>query len=269
MTDARDEAPLAARALTALTWHGAPAALAQDLAEALETADTEELTAALATALEARFIFDPPPVSPLPPLVVVGSPGSGATSAAAKLAARAALAGRPVDLVCADPGRPGAIDQLSRYADAMGARALAAASPRELAREVRARAAGQVVVVDAPSGSPFDDEAIALVADLVEAAGGHLIPVIDAAVNAGDAREAGAVYARIGARRFIAAKCDVARRMGGVLAAADAGLAFGALSASPYIGGGLSPASPLRLARALTAIDHSDSVAQHGVNHAC
>ena len=61
---------------------------------------------------------------------------------------------------------------------------------------------------------------------------------------------------------MILTKWDVGRRFGGALAAADAAdLAFSQISATPFIGGGMSPATPLRLARLiLDQTDEDDGV---------
>ena len=49
----------------------------------------------------------------------------------------------------------------------------------------------------------------------------------------------------------IVTKTDLARRLGAFLAFGEAGLAYAHISASPYIGDGLAPATALRLARLL------------------
>ena len=55
----------------------------------------------------------------------------------------------------------------------------------------------------------------------------------------------------LGARHLLATKLDAARRLGGLLAAAEAGLAFAEAGIGPTIGQGLSPLSAGGLARLL------------------
>ena len=55
----------------------------------------------------------------------------------------------------------------------------------------------------------------------------------------------------LGSRWLLATKLDVARRLGGVLAAADAGLSLAEAGIGPTIGRGLGALSPAGLARLL------------------
>ena len=61
----------------------------------------------------------------------------------------------------------------------------------------------------------------------------------------------GGIRLPLGSRRLLVTKLDAARRLGGVLAAADAGLAFCDAGIGPTIGQGLSPLSAGGLARLL------------------
>lgn len=234
----------------ALAFHSAPPKLASELARAAAALGPEP-AAALARALELRFAFLPLPVHPDRPLFLIGPPGSGKSSAAAKLAARAALAGHPVALVCADGARAGAIAQTRAYAEALQASMAFAPEPGALARAIAQREEDAATFIDGPPTNPFDLEEVEAVARLVRASGAEPVAVLDAGQQPLDLADAAAVFASLGARRMIVAKADAARRIGGALAAADAGLAFGAVSASPFVGGGVAPASPLRLARLL------------------
>jgi flagellar biosynthesis protein FlhF len=63
------------------------------------------------------------------------------------------------------------------------------------------------------------------------------------------------LLASAGAGRAIITKLDAARRRGAVIGVGEAGIAFAHISASPFIGAGLAPATALRLARALLEDD--------------
>ena len=59
-------------------------------------------------------------------------------------------------------------------------------------------------------------------------------------------------FANLGVRRMIVTQLDVARRVGGVLAAAEvAGLSFAQLSETPYLARGVPAATSFRLAQIL------------------
>ena len=59
------------------------------------------------------------------------------------------------------------------------------------------------------------------------------------------------MFAAIGAHRVILTQLDTSRRQGAIIGVGEAGLAYAQISASPYIGSALAPATPLRLSRAL------------------
>ena len=58
-------------------------------------------------------------------------------------------------------------------------------------------------------------------------------------------------FARVGCTRLLATRLDMARRFGGLLAAANTGLAFTEMSASPIVAHGFQPLDAAALARLL------------------
>jgi flagellar biosynthesis protein FlhF len=240
---------LQAVCVRALFHHGVPDPLAVALAAHAARLDTAEPVAALARALEARFAFQPLALAPHRPVLLVGAPGSGKTSATARLASRASLGGADAELICADPEREASRAQIEVYADVLGARRLELGSPEELATWAHERDESRPAFVDTPSINPFDDTEVAKINALVCASGGDPVFVFDAGAQPLDLADQAGVFAALGCRRAIMTRCDVARRIGGALAVAEAGLALSGLTASPYIGSGITPATPLRLAR--------------------
>ncbi len=243
-------APIAARrrVVAALSHHAVPGALTQALAGETSGAGA---AADLARALEARFVFDPLHPAPERPVLLAGPPGAGKTATTAKLAARAALSGHSVDVVAVEAARAGADAPLRAAAEAVGAGFIAADDLHALDAWARDRDPHRAAFLDAPSTNPFDLDALEDLGRLARAADAELVVVLDAGAQPMDMAEAATLLRSAGARRFVAAKADVARRIGGVLAAADAGLALAAIAASPFVGGGVTPASALRLARML------------------
>ncbi|RMG47378.1 MAG: hypothetical protein D6718_03625 [Acidobacteria bacterium] len=118
------------------------------------------------------LILSQAPEAPVGSLVaLVGPPGEGKTTTAAKIAARALYrAGRPVVLASADTRRLGGAEQMQAFARALGA-------PFRLVRDAGGidearRAAGPsgLVVVDTPGVARGDAEGIAALARLLESA---------------------------------------------------------------------------------------------------
>jgi flagellar biosynthesis protein FlhF len=93
-------------------------------------------------------------------IALIGPSGVGKTTTVAKLAARARMAGRTATLVACDTFRVGAVDQLARYAELMGAELATARTADEL-RSVIDRARTDVVLVDT-SGRPPAAEGVEL-----------------------------------------------------------------------------------------------------------
>lgn len=255
----RPAADLQTICVRALFHHGAPDQIAVALAAHAARLEAAEPVAALARALETRFSFQPLPLAPHRPIMLVGAPGAGKTSVAARLAARATLAGAQADLVCADPDREASRAQIEVYADVLGAAGVEARLPDDLAAWARDRDESRASFIDTPSINPFDETDIARLADLIQAAGADPVLVFDAGAQPLDLADQAAIFASLGCRRAVMTKCDVARRVGGALAVAESGLALSGFSASPFVANGVTPATPLRLARLY--LDHAERLA--------
>ncbi len=263
-----DEAGVSLNAAAALAgslaWHGAPAKLAHELARSATAMGETEPVPALALALETRFSFRPVQPGGRRPVLLVGPPGAGKSSACGKLAARAALAGQGARLICADTVRAGARVQLETYAQAAQADFAFAEDISQLRQFASAGEA--LVVIDGPAANPFEEDDLAMLLAMAETAGAEPVLVLDAGMRAEEAAANALAFARIGARRLIVTKLDAVSHKGAALAAAEAGgLAFAQVSASPFLVGGFTPATPLRLARLLLEEAESGAVEAAGL----
>ena len=238
-----------------LAFHCVPARAAEALVKAARQFEDRGGTAALAAALDARFRFRPCPPVAERPLLISGPPGAGKTSVLAKLAARAVAEGAQPVLISADCERAGAEARLNELAGKLKLQFLSCDDPRELSKLAEAHD-GQPLLIDAPACNPFDIDDLDMLHAFASPADAEILAVIDGGQSADDAGDAAAMFAAIGANRVVMTKLDSARRLGAVIAAGEAGLAFAQISASPYIGTGLAPATSLRLAR--TLLDERD-----------
>jgi len=237
------------RIAQALHWHRLTERAARGIIETAADFEEEVATVTLARAMEARYVAHP--IEPVPggPLLFAGAPGAGKTSVVARIAARCQTSGGTPLLIGADAGA-GGFDQLLAYARLMNLKAELADSPRALAALLRDAPPGPVLI-DGPPVNPFDLDDLDETAELADAAGAEIIAVIEGGADAADAEDVASLLGSIGAGRAVVTKLDAARRLGGLVGAGEGGLAYAQIAASPYIGAGLAPATPLRLARAL------------------
>jgi flagellar biosynthesis protein FlhF len=230
--------------------HELPETLRARLLEAARTAGAGQPAAALAQALAEAFAFAPLAAAPSGALLLSGPPGAGKTASVAKLAAAAVLGGRPVAVVTADTTRAGGIEQLAALLAPLDLQPVPAPEPAALRRIVK-EAGTATLLIDSPGLNPFRPTDLGVLSTLLEASRAEPVLVLPAGLGVADCAEIGHTYVALGARRLLATKLDAARRLGGLLAAAEAGLAFAEAGIGPTIGQGLSPLSAGGLARLL------------------
>lgn len=226
----------------ALRRHNLPPALATRLG-----------TGPLAEALGRLLSFTPLPSAAEAPLLLCGPSGAGKTLTVAKLATRLVLAGTPPLLVTADGKRAGAAEQLAALARVLDLPVAVAPGPAALGKALMRRAPGQPALVDLPGCDPFDASAIRALATLREAAQGRLLLVLPAGLDSDETAETARAWTLLGARHLLPTRLDVARRWGGVLAAAATGLALTEAGTGPDVATGLTPLTPDWLAARLEA----------------
>ena len=237
----------------ALAYHRVPPGLFDRLIGAAAALAAKDDALALGGALDSELTFATLPEAPTPrPLLLAGPPGAGKTATAAKLCARARLAGGRASLIAMDTAKSGGLAQVEAFAKALGAELLQAPDIDALGDAVAACSPEHFVVIDTIGANPFDGGDMDRLALAIGAARAEPVAVLPAGGDAAESAEAAAAFAEVGARRLIATKIDAARRYGGILGAAQAGkLGLMAASASPHISEALLPFDPVSLARLL------------------
>jgi flagellar biosynthesis protein FlhF len=251
----------------ALSYHGVPRALADRLIATAGELDAANPQQALTAALRARFDFRPlVDRKPGKPILLAGLPGAGKSATLAKLAARAKVNGWAATAITCDLAKAGAIEQLATYAKALEIPAFRAKDAATLRRAVAKADADGLVLIDTLGTNPLKAGDLAQLRELADAAGAEIVLVIAAGGDVIESAELAGAYAETGATRLVAAKVDVARRYGGILAAAEAGrLAFAGLGTSPEIASGLATLRADQLCRLiLPASRRTESRAQAG-----
>ncbi len=245
----------------ALHYHGVPKALAGRLLATAGELEGGSLQQALTAALRARFEFRPLiERKPGRPILLAGLPGAGKSSTLAKLAARAKVNGWAATAITCDLAKAGAIEQLATYAKALEIPAYRAKDAATLRRAVAKADANGLTLIDTLGTNPLKDGDVAQLRELAEAAGAEIVLVLAAGGDAMESAELSAGYAQAGATRIVATKLDVARRYGGILAAAEAGrLAFAGLGTSPEIASGLATLRADQLCRLILPASRAES----------
>jgi flagellar biosynthesis protein FlhF len=232
--------------LATLAWHGVPSGLRP----ALEYGDLEE-------AITHALPFGVLPLEPYEkPVMLVGPPGAGKTLTAVRLATRLVMRGVTPLVITTDGSRAGAIEQLAAFTRLLGVPLLVASNPVSLARALMQRQEGAPVLIDSAGTDPYDDAQTSELKDLAAAADAQVALVLSSGLDPGEAADLAVAYAACGAHWLIATRLDLARRLGGVIAAAAA-------SRLPLIEAGIGPGAadgligftPSLLAEGLTRFD--------------
>ena len=226
-----------------LRWHGVPEAIARSLGCGL-----------LEQALKERLRFGALDLGAgAAPLLFAGPPGAGKTLTVARLATRLVLDGQMPLVISADAERAGAAEQLAAFTRLLGLTLIAAGDAMSLARALPRRQDGAAVLIDTGGIDPFSPAGHASVATLAAAAGSRTVLVLPAGLDSGEACDTAAAFKAAGATMLVATRLDVARRLGGILAAAETGLVLTEAGVGPGAADGLQPLTAKYLAGRLAA----------------
>lgn len=228
-----------------LTWHGVPRRLVEKLA-------VGRLEATLPKVLRfgaLEFTGESPQ-----PLLLAGPPGAGKTLTVARLATRLVMAGsQPPLIITTDGRRAGATEQLAAFTRLLGLTLIVASHPATLARALTRRQPGAPVLIDAPGTDPFDPAQNDEVAGLAVTANALTALVLPAGLDPAESVDLAAAFAAAGATLLVGTRLDLARRLGGLVAAAEAGkLTLTEAGIGPGAADGLEALTPGLLADRLS-----------------
>ncbi len=237
----------------ALAYHRFPTGLLDRLLGTAANLSSSDPILSLAGALDSEFAFAPlPTATPPRPLMVVGPHGAGKTATTAKLCAGARRGGATPRLITMDTEKSGGLAQAGAFALALGLELEQAPDCEALATRLNNSPSDQLIVIDTAGANPFDDADMKRLSAAATASGAGQVLVLPAGGDAMESAEMAVAFAGIGVGRMIATRLDIARRLGGILSATQAGnMALMAVSKSPNIGDALLPINPVSLARLL------------------
>ena len=234
--------------------HRTPELVAHDLAKTAEQSGLNDMTLALACALDRRMKTTPVDIAQGGAFLLVGPYGAGKTAVAAKLAAHARLMSRAVKLVATDIAGAGAIARLEAFARHVDAPFAVAESAEALAITVGECTKENIIaIIDTAGFDPRHGKARTAFSALAKIDDIEAIGVVSAGTDAVEASETIGALSTLGARRLIVTGSDVVRRLGTLTAAATSGTPIAHTTSSPYVAAGLESITPLSLARALVA----------------
>jgi flagellar biosynthesis protein FlhF len=233
-----------------LRWHGAPDGFVHMVAEAGGRLGAGlEALGSLSAGIEGVLTFNPLNPRPAKSLLLVGPPGSGKTTAVAKIASQLSDRKHPLEAVAADFDASG---QVARLAALMLKTSVTfALSPDHLMRLVReADDRSERLVIDCPSFNPLEDADMKRCSDLISYMNVEPVLVLSAEGHPMEIEDNARAFAQAGCKRVILTKIDAVRRRGGAIAAiSSARLSIAQLGLTSSVRGGLAPASAGRIAR--------------------
>lgn len=212
----------------------------------------------LGASLENLFRFAPlmpvsnKPVTRRKPFMFVGPPGAGKTLTVAKFAAKAVLQNVPAVVLTADTMRAGGVEQLEAFTRLLEVPLHKVKTAADIKAHLAGLPADTAVFIDTPGLSPFSSDSMKMLAKLCSAGDIEPVMVMPAGLDPAECADMARLYAAIGVRRFISSRLDMARRYGGLLAAANAGgMAFAEAGNSAHVAEGLQTLSAKILAQYL------------------
>lgn len=185
-------------------------------------------------------------------IMLVGPAGVGKTLAAAKICAHRIADRMPVDILTIDNKRAGGVEQLQAFTAIMGLEVQVATSRSELRQCLKETLQGTPLVIDSFGTNPYSFSELKELTDFANLHGIEPVLVLAAGMDAQEASDVVKAFSFLGLKRLLITRLDSTRRLGAVLAAADAGqAALADMTTSGQVAGGFKPFSPANLAQLL------------------
>lgn len=245
----QDESPqeLIAESVTdAMLRHRFPTAVSEKLITTATLIQGKNLRDTMAQAIETHFDFNPlPQTAYKKPIILVGPPGAGKTLNTAKLATRAVKMGLKPAVISTDIVRAGGLEMLSTFLDVLELPLEDANNAAELREAVERNRNADQIIIDTGGLNPFDPYEMKDLSKLLKAVDMEPVLVLPAGGDAEESAEMALTFELLGVKRIYPTRLDFARRLGGVMAAADRGnLSFSGASHTHRIPDGILDLTP-------------------------
>ncbi len=236
-----------------LAWHGAPEGFSEIVVNAgmKLMGDSADAGPALSAGIEGVLSFAPVHADTRKAVLLVGPPGGGKTSAAARLERTTQGEDKRFRAISADFDACGGHARLAAYVERADVALFK--TPEALQRRLLEENNNQTkLVIDGPSINPVSPADISRLRNLLYNLDVEPVLVMSAEGHPADLEDNARAFKSVGVKRVILTKLDGVRRRGGAFAAISSSrLSIAQLSLTQIISGGLIPATPLRIARLL------------------
>ena len=261
-SEANDDAPDINAALDTLVdglyRHGVPSQVTERITARCELHPSRSPSKMLSGVLDSLLGFTS--LAAIPRYILIGQPGHGKTTVASKLATQAVMSGQKPLLVNGDYQRAGAAAQLDAIAAILEIPTDNVSSVTELSAVLDEHDDPNApLIIDTPGTNSFDGDEMKALSGWVRAANAEPLLIMSAGLDAYETAEIARAFAILGAKKILPSRLDVARRYGGLVAAADTtGMAFCALNRSSDVSEPLQHVDSLRLAGLLLPTRHKE-----------
>ncbi len=250
-----DEEDIVEMIMDLMLKHRVPASTSEKIVSAATVQAGRDPRRTLTKSLERVFDFAPVAQRQAEPILLVGPPGAGKTLMTAKLATRAVMAGHMPAVITTDIARAGGIEQLSAFLDILELPLLQAEDGKSLKAVLTKAADAPLIIIDTGGLNPFDPNEMKTLAKLIAVDTMDTALVLPAGIDAEESAEMAMTFEILGVKRIIPTRLDFARRIGGILSAADrGGLAFGQASHTPQVANGILDVTAASLAEFLMPV---------------
>ena len=175
-------------------------------------------TDALTKVFEKTLKFTPLLESKSNIQMFMGTPGSGKSTAIAKVATLAKMKGQNIAIVSTDNLRAGANLQLKSFAEILDVDFYSYKDPQQLFSFINDAASKyQRVLVDTSGINPFMTSEIEKVASFADIFKGDKILITDAGRNVDEAVEVAEIFKGLGAQMLLPTRLDLTRRLGAII----------------------------------------------------
>lgn len=245
---------IAERVTDTMLRHRVPASVTDKVVSTLMTLPAGNTETTLARALGKIFGFRDLGIHTKAntPLMLVGAPGAGKTLMTAKLAAKQVMDGGMPAIFTTDTARAGGVEQLKAFLDIMKVPLHVAPTAVELRAQLADLPQDSQIIIDTGGLNPFDAHEMKELARMMAVQKMEAALVMPAAIDSEESAEIAMTFEILGVTRLIPTRLDFARRLGGLLSAAErAALSFACASHTAQVANGTLALTPDILARLL------------------